>query len=195
MSITSATELLGDLSDRGIELQAAVGHLRYRPQSAMTQDLIERVRANKAELILFLQGADADRTPAHELESAVVSARDPVDTEIYRFFGACVTDGNGWRDPATEHSAGICLLRGLREERPHPSIPAGWSGDGWIRLLTHMSESCAPLHPGKAAEFMQKAIALDPTKENLSFPAGAPNRKGDWRSPLYTNDPTKARNK
>jgi hypothetical protein len=48
---------LADLSARGIELKAHDGRLRFRPQSAMTQDLAQRLKALKPQLLAILQSA------------------------------------------------------------------------------------------------------------------------------------------
>jgi len=40
----SAADLLTDLAKRGIELVARGDRLRYRPRSALTPDLAERLR-------------------------------------------------------------------------------------------------------------------------------------------------------
>lgn len=46
-----ATDLLADLAQHGIELQPHCDAIRYRPRSAMTPDLLERLRAHKAEVL------------------------------------------------------------------------------------------------------------------------------------------------
>ena len=51
---TAAADLLIDLTRRGIELVPCGDWLRYRPRSAMTPDLAERLRAHKAELLAIL---------------------------------------------------------------------------------------------------------------------------------------------
>jgi hypothetical protein len=58
--------LLVELARRGIELRAAGDRLRYRPRSAMTPDLADRLTAHRADLLAILTAADdaADRCPA-----------------------------------------------------------------------------------------------------------------------------------
>src|SRR4030042_1131328 len=50
----TATDLLADMNRAGIELQADGDKLRYRPLSAMTPDLAERLKACKPELLALL---------------------------------------------------------------------------------------------------------------------------------------------
>ena len=51
----SATELLSDLGLLGIRLEADGERLRYHPRSALTLDLVERLKAHKAELLTLLR--------------------------------------------------------------------------------------------------------------------------------------------
>lgn len=54
MITPEAVRLLAQLRGRGIELQAADGKLRYRPRSAMTEDLARDVALHKAEILELL---------------------------------------------------------------------------------------------------------------------------------------------
>jgi hypothetical protein len=58
MSQSVATRLLADLRGVGIDLEPVGEVLRFRPRSAMTPALLERVRANKAELLDLLAARD-----------------------------------------------------------------------------------------------------------------------------------------
>ena len=51
---TPAAVLLAELNQRGFELQIHGERLRYRPRSAMTPDLAERIRRYKGELMAIL---------------------------------------------------------------------------------------------------------------------------------------------
>ena len=51
----SATKLMADLARLGIRLEAHGDRLRYHPQSAMTPDLMARLKAHKAELLAILR--------------------------------------------------------------------------------------------------------------------------------------------
>ncbi len=55
----SAAELLLDLGRVGILLEADGERLRYCPQSAMTPDLLGRLKTHKAELLALLRPAAA----------------------------------------------------------------------------------------------------------------------------------------
>jgi hypothetical protein len=50
----NATELLSDLTRQGIRLEAQGERLRYFPRSAVTADLIERMKAHKGELLAMV---------------------------------------------------------------------------------------------------------------------------------------------
>jgi hypothetical protein len=59
----AASDLLADLTQRGIELVAEGDRLRYRPRSAVTPELAQRLRTHKAELLAILghaEGAGGD---------------------------------------------------------------------------------------------------------------------------------------
>ena len=51
----SAVDLLADLAQRGIELQAHGDRLRYAPRSEVTPDLVDRMKAHKGELLAILR--------------------------------------------------------------------------------------------------------------------------------------------
>lgn len=53
----NAAELLLDLDRRGIRLEAHGDRLRYSPRSALTPDLLARLKAHKAELLAMLRPA------------------------------------------------------------------------------------------------------------------------------------------
>lgn len=68
--------ILADVRRRGLSLQADHGKLLFRPRSAMTPDLAERIKAHRPALLSML----SDTTPAtrttnapHEAESGVSS--------------------------------------------------------------------------------------------------------------------------
>ena len=50
--------LLVELARRGIELRAVGDRLRYRPRSAMTPDLADRLAAHRGDLLAILAAAD-----------------------------------------------------------------------------------------------------------------------------------------
>jgi hypothetical protein len=51
----SAAQLMMDLAQLGIQLEARGDRLRYRPQSLVTPDLADRMKAHKGELLAILQ--------------------------------------------------------------------------------------------------------------------------------------------
>ena len=58
--------ILADAALCGITLQAQAGRLRFRPRSAMTPDLADRIKANRSALLALLSGPGADTTPTVE---------------------------------------------------------------------------------------------------------------------------------
>ena len=57
MTSYNVATLLIEMTRRGIEIVAHGDRLRYRPRSAMTPDLAERVRHHKTELLDILRAA------------------------------------------------------------------------------------------------------------------------------------------
>jgi TubC N-terminal docking domain len=53
----NAKALLADLRERGVEVMAEGNLLRYRPRSAITPELLDRLRAHKLPSILAEAGA------------------------------------------------------------------------------------------------------------------------------------------
>ena len=50
-----AHDLLAELDQRGITIEAHGGRLRYSPRSAVTPDLADRMKAHKGELLALLR--------------------------------------------------------------------------------------------------------------------------------------------
>lgn len=82
--------ILADVARRGITLRAEAGKIRFRPRSAMTPDLAQRIKAHRPALLALLSkpgipGTDTTPTPdpatgPHEAESgvsSVVSVSEP----------------------------------------------------------------------------------------------------------------------
>jgi len=61
--------LLADLATRGVGLQAHGDRLRFRPQSALTAELVARLKAHKPVLVAMLSVAPVTRTHESYLES------------------------------------------------------------------------------------------------------------------------------
>ena len=94
----TAADVLADLTRRGIELRADADRLRFRPVTAMTPELAERVRARKAELLALLAPPSVTEPPSET----------HADREIRRFLRVAVPrpDGAGWYDPGGLRDAG-----------------------------------------------------------------------------------------
>ena len=70
----SVAELLADLDRHGINLQAHGDAIRYRPQSAMTPALLQRLQVQKAELLNLL---DTDAVVTKLRQSIASLWKDP----------------------------------------------------------------------------------------------------------------------
>lgn len=62
----SATQIITDLKQLGIRIEAHGDRLRYSPRSAVTPDLTRRMKAHKGELLAILR-RDPD-APAIDLD-------------------------------------------------------------------------------------------------------------------------------
>ena len=51
----SASELLAELRECGVELVATGGQLRYRPREAVTPQLLDQIKKHKPELLKLLE--------------------------------------------------------------------------------------------------------------------------------------------
>lgn len=85
----SAADLLLDLGRLGIRLEADGERLRYFPRSALTPDLLERLKAHKAELLAVLRPAPeaAPAVPAPTCEAPAKPAK-----------AVCRCGSTTWRD-------------------------------------------------------------------------------------------------
>lgn len=54
MTVT-ASDILADLTARGIELVGSGNRIRYRPRSLMAPELVERIKAHKPDLLAILR--------------------------------------------------------------------------------------------------------------------------------------------
>jgi TubC N-terminal docking domain len=64
----SAAELLVDLAENGMEVEALDDAVRYRPKAAMTLALLQRLKENKVELLRLLDTAAAMAAIRHSVE-------------------------------------------------------------------------------------------------------------------------------
>ena len=83
MNPDHAGTLLIALTRQGTELQAHGDRLRYRPRSAMTPELAERVKAHRSGLLAMLRGdrapqlpRDGQKRPTTGVSSAACPARE-----------------------------------------------------------------------------------------------------------------------
>jgi hypothetical protein len=85
----NAAELLLDLGRLGIRLEADGERLRYFPRSALTPDLLDRLKAHKAELLAVLR-------PAHESAPALPAPTGDPPAKLTK--AVCRCGSTTWRD-------------------------------------------------------------------------------------------------
>ena len=89
----SAAELLMDLGRLGIRLEADGERLRFHPRSALTPELLGRLKAHKGELLtMLLRASDFDVDNAPNAEPAPII--DPATTTEQ----ICRCGSTTWRD-------------------------------------------------------------------------------------------------
>ena len=81
--MTTAAQLLTELQALGVTLAADGDRLRFRPGTAVTPELLARLRTHKAELLAMLartgDSGDGDETHPSTGETVVVSPAVPQD--------------------------------------------------------------------------------------------------------------------
>lgn len=73
----TAADLLAELNERGITVEARGDRLRYSPPSAVTPDLADRMKARKGELLAILR--DAPNDTAIDLTDATAAWQTVLD--------------------------------------------------------------------------------------------------------------------
>lgn len=105
-TLDTTAGLVADLVWAGVRLEAAGDNLRYRPQSAMTADLVERLRDHKPELLFLLAAPGYGRHGWTRRQAAYLirnaRQRDP---------GQAVALRDAWRERMT-----VCIIDGNLSE-------------------------------------------------------------------------------
>lgn len=78
-AVQPAEILLADLARCGIELKADGDSLRYRPRSAVTPEMAERLRDCKVELLVMITARDTPATVQTEVEPAPADPQAAAD--------------------------------------------------------------------------------------------------------------------
>jgi hypothetical protein len=131
--------LLAELARRGIQLEAQGARLRYRPRSAMTPELAERVRAHKPGLLAVLQEA---------------CGPNDAPVSVSRVSGAEA------QDPPHELS--------LAERVEAGYVNPGWSPAAWAERLQQLADRCEALHPELAAQYRAWAANVPKNEKGLA---------------------------
>lgn len=180
--------LLPELTALGIELQAHGDRLRFRPQSAMTGELIARVKVHKPGLLALLTNTE---TPAGDAATPgfgsgvgdVLTATSYTAAEA-RMLADAPADMRAAVESIKHMFPGAELVS-VQRTAPEPppvdaaawptandaeTLPAGvadlarerdgWTPATWRGRLLYLADACAALHPERAAELRRAAIVL-----------------------------------
>ncbi len=135
-----ATKLLLELTSRGIELQAHGHRLRYRPRSALTPDLADRIKAHRSALLAILAGNP--RSP----ERPQKAAESPEDGCNARPRTETSPDAEEWPMICADTPPAVASLAA-----PHP----GWTPDRWRNRLQQLANACESANPARASELRE----------------------------------------
>jgi len=106
----SVTELMIDLRERGIQLEAHGDRLRYSPKAAMTPELAERVKAHKPTLLAILT---ADDVLAAVLWQAALDLLEGDPEFPSEMLAGCRQASIRWE---SERPAGDCVIESAEGE-------------------------------------------------------------------------------
>lgn len=137
----SAAALLAELTGRGIELKARGERLRYRPRSALTPELAERVKAHKPALLALLQQDRPPETPLSGRDRAASGRTSPT------------SGGDRPEAPARQDSCDVPHELSLAERAETGFINPGWRPQDWACRLRQLAERCETVHPELAATY------------------------------------------
>jgi len=182
--------LLAELTALGIELQAHGERLRFRPQSAMTAELVARVKVHKPGLLALLTNTE---TPAGDAATPgfgsgvgdVLTATSYTAAEA-RMLADAPADMRAAVESIKRMFPGAELVS-VQRTAPEPppvddaawptaddaaTLPAGvadlarkrdgWTPATWRGRLLYLADACAASHADRAAELRRTAIVLTP---------------------------------
>ena len=146
--MTTAATLLKDLAARGVRVEAAGDRLRFHPRSAVTDDLLARLRDHKAELLRLLAGGSGD-PPDPRDGAPVIDPHAPtcpacgsarIAHGLRRLWCIdCETDAGPAGDPQDLPEGGGAMVADDRQDHAHGSaaVPIEWpaaAADFCLRL-------------------------------------------------------------
>jgi hypothetical protein len=177
--MSAAATLIQDLRAHGVELQADGDRLRFRPASAVTPDLRERLAAMKPDVLAALERLDLRR----ELADIIRESRRGGDPnraadalEQFRERASIMQFDAGLDRHEAERCALADVLPGLRrvsvEADPMPGESAepdplaglvnpGWTPTGWRDRLRQLADACEAVRPDLAGEHRANANRID----------------------------------
>jgi hypothetical protein len=138
--MSAVSELVAELTRRGIELRAHGDRLRYRPRSAMTAGLAQRVQAHKSALLALLR-------QDYPSEAALDGQDGPVSGRVPRAGGIGQPDA-----PEQPGAADVPHELSLAERVETGYVNPGWTAQAWADRLCQLAERCEGLRPKLAAQ-------------------------------------------
>lgn len=189
-ALDTPAALLAELTALGIELQAHADRLRFRPRSAMTAELVARVKVHKPGLLALLADtetpADGAATPGFGSGVGDVLTATSYTADETRMLADAPADMRAAVETIKRMFPGAELVS-VQRTAPEPppvgaaawptaddagTLPAGvadlarkrdgWTPATWRGRLLYLADACAALHPDRAAELRRTAIALTP---------------------------------
>jgi hypothetical protein len=156
-----AAALLVELTHRGFELQARGDRLRYRPRSAMTPELAERVKVHKPALLTLLRADHAAEyrppQPAQNGQNRPMAAVAP-------------QAGRVGRPNAPEHgeSCSVPHEPSLAERVESGYVNPGWTPTAWADRLRQLADRCEALRPNLAGQYRMWATNVLKNEKGLA---------------------------
>lgn len=139
--MSAAAGLLVELSRRGIELRVHGNRLRYRPRTALTPELAERVRAHKPALLALLR---QDRPPEIPLNGQDRPAADGTSP---------TSRADQPEAPEPQDSCDVPHELSLAERVETGYVNPGWRPPDWACRLRQLAERCETVRPELAATY------------------------------------------
>lgn len=175
--------LLTDLARSGIEIEALGDRIRYRPRSAMSEELAARIRLHRKSLLAVLVAATPAPAPSEAPTPETVRRRwrlDDVDRAVLDVVRS--SDGAGsarvpsapdavWVSAATDAASASSAKDadyGVEPAKLPPCVldlaapKAGWTPPRWRDRLLQLAERCEAINPQRAAELRLAAIYMTP---------------------------------
>jgi TubC N-terminal docking domain len=152
--LDDAGTLLMELTGLGVEVQANGDGLRFRPRSALTPDLVERLKTHKPEILAILR--DGQRVDGE--------GSDDAGTEIVNGVAIRFTPEATAKDRAIARAIANDADKSTRAEPIGDcpvKVPEGWRPDRWAAELRIKADACDELHAATADQWRRMAYDIE----------------------------------